>query len=37
MAEKETKPIRNREAPAPEPHLGWLPYGDRPRQERRQA
>jgi hypothetical protein len=33
VANQVTIAIRNREAPAPEPHLGWLPYGDRPRQE----
>jgi hypothetical protein len=33
VAKQVTRPVRNQEAPAPEPHLGWLPYGDRPRQE----
>jgi hypothetical protein len=33
VANQVTRPVRNREAAAPEPHLGWLPYGDRPRQE----
>ena len=33
VAKQVTRPVRNREARVPEPHLGWLPYGDRPRQE----
>ena len=33
VANQVTRPVRNREAPAPEPHLGWLPDGDRPRKE----
>jgi hypothetical protein len=33
VAKQVTRTVRNREAPAREPHLGWLSYGDRPRQE----
>jgi AraC-like DNA-binding protein len=33
VARQVTRPVRNREALVTEPHLGWLPYGDRPRQE----
>jgi AraC-like DNA-binding protein len=32
VAKQVTRPVRNREALVSEPHLGWLPYGDRPRQ-----
>ena len=32
VANRVTRPVRNREAPVSEPHLGWLPYGDRPQE-----
>jgi AraC-like DNA-binding protein len=33
VANQATRPVRNQEAPATEAYLGWLPYGDRPRQQ----
>jgi hypothetical protein len=33
VAKQVTRPVRNQEAPAREPQLGWLPYGYRSRQE----
>jgi AraC-like DNA-binding protein len=32
VANRVTRPVRNREALVSEPHLGWLPYGDRPQE-----